>query len=404
MKRRMLRARYPLLVLFLVTMLGFGLVLFAGPFRTAQAGAPVVPPPQKPDNSACLACHAAPGQSYTLPSGEVLGISIDPNVYDQSTHTTLACQTCHPNIAGFPHPQNTAQDSRAYTLEYKDTCKQCHADQSKQLADSVHTQLLNAGNRDAPVCSDCHNPHSQPTIQLDANGQPAPVEHATVAKICARCHNAIYDQYLTSVHGSGITNNANMDVPACTDCHGVHTVQGPDSPGFRINSPTQVCGKCHTDPQRMAKYGISTQVLNTYVADFHGTTVTLFQKIDPQGKPNTPVCYDCHGVHNISNVNDPQSGLALKQNILAVCQRCHPGATTNFPTAWLSHYIPSPDKSPLVYYVNLFYLILIPTVIGGMVIYVGTDIYRRNIYDRRHKGTRSEAESDEAPAGDGKKG
>ena len=119
MKRRMLRARYPLLVLFLVTMLGFGLVLFAGPFRTAQAGAPVVPPPQKPDNSACLACHAAPGQSYTLPSGEVLGISIDPNVYDQSTHTTLACQTCHPNIAGFPHPQNTAQDSRAYTLEYE---------------------------------------------------------------------------------------------------------------------------------------------------------------------------------------------------------------------------------------------------------------------------------------------
>ena len=140
------------------------------------------------------------------------------------------------------------------------------------------------------------------------------------------------------------------------------------------------------------------------MADFHGTTVTLFQKIDPQGKPNTPVCYDCHGVHNISNVNDPQSGLALKQNILAVCQRCHPGATTNFPTAWLSHYIPSPDKSPLVYYVNLFYLILIPTVIGGMVIYVGTDIYRRNIYDRRHKGTKSEAESDEAPAGDGKKG
>ena len=34
----------------------------------------------------------------------------------------------------------------------------------------------------------------------------------------------------------------------------------------------------------MGKYGISTQVLNTYVADFHGTTVTLFEQVSP----NTP--------------------------------------------------------------------------------------------------------------------
>ena len=101
---------------------------------------------------------------------------------------------------------------------------------------------------------------------------------------------------------------------------------------------------------------------------------------------------------------DPQTGLAIKQNMLAACQRCHPDATTNFPTSWLSHYIPSPSEYPLVYYVNLFYMILIPTVIGGMVIYVGTDIYRRNIYDRRHKGTKTGDESGQAPAGEGKKG
>ncbi len=404
MKRRMLRARYPFLALFLVTLLALALFLIAGPFHSAQADAPAVPPSQQPDNSACLACHSTPGQSLTLPSGEMLGISIDPTTYAQAAHNTLACQTCHPNIAGFPHPQNSAQDSRGYTFEYKDTCKQCHADQSKQLADSVHTQLLNSGNRNAPVCSDCHNPHSQATIQLDATGQPAPTEHATVAKICSKCHNAIYEQYLTSVHGSGIKDNANPDVPACTDCHGVHTVQGPDSPGFRINSPTQVCGKCHTDPQRMAKYGISTQVLNTYVADFHGTTVTLFEKTDPEGVTNKPVCYDCHGVHNISRVDDPKTGLAIKQNMLAACQRCHPDATTNFPASWLSHYIPTPSQYPLVYYVNLFYIILIPTVIGGMVIYVGTDIYRRNIYDRRHKGGKTGDDSGPASSGEGKKG
>jgi hypothetical protein len=403
MKRRIIRARYPLLVLFLIALIAVGLTLLAGPSNRVQAAPGAAPQAQKPDNSACLACHSKPGQSYTLPNGEVLSISVDPSVYDESTHANLACQVCHTNISGFPHPKNVAQDTRGYTLQYKDTCKQCHADQSKQLADSVHTQLLNEGNRNAPVCSDCHNAHSQPKIQTDANGNPASVEHSAIAKICARCHNAIYDQYVNSVHGSGIAANKNPDVPSCTDCHGVHIIQGPDSPGFRINSPTQVCGKCHTDAQKMAKYGISTQVMNTYVADFHGTTVTLFEKTDPEAATNKPVCYDCHGVHNIVRVDDPTQGIALKQNMLKACQRCHPDATTNFPDAWLSHYIPSPTKYPVVYFVNLFYVILIPTVIGGMVIYVGSDIYRKNFLDRRGRAKKA-PESEKGPDDSEKKG
>jgi hypothetical protein len=82
-------------------------------------------------------------------------------------------------------------------------------------------------------------------------------------------------------------------------------------------------------------------------------------------------------VHNIASVNDPQKGLALKQNILVACQKCHPDASTNFPDSWLSHYIPSPDKAPLVYYVNLFYMIFIPLILGGMAVVVLTDIYRK---------------------------
>ena len=127
----------------------------------------------------------------------------------------------------------------------------------------------------------------------------------------------------------------------------------------------------------MDKYGISTNVLSTYVADFHGTTVTLFEKLSPDQQTNKPVCYDCHGVHNISKVDDPKNGLELKQNMLIACQKCHPDATINFPDSWLSHYIPSPDKYPLVYYVNLFYLILIPGVLAGMALIIATDIYRR---------------------------
>jgi hypothetical protein len=131
----------------------------------------------------------------------------------------------------------------------------------------------------------------------------------------------------------------------------------------------------------MDKYGISTNVLSTYLADFHGTTVTLFQVTEPDQQTNKPVCYDCHGIHDIKAVDDPEKGLHVKQNLLIKCQGCHPGATPDFPDSWLSHYEPSQDKNPLVYWVNVFYWFLIPGVIGAMLIFVAADGGRR-IFNR----------------------
>ena len=42
------------------------------------------------------------------------------------------------------------------------------------------------------------------------------------------------------------------------------------------------------------------EVLNTYVADFHGTTVVLFDKTFPDQPTNKPVCTDCHGFHDVA--------------------------------------------------------------------------------------------------------
>lgn len=207
-----------------------------------------------------------------------------------------------------------------------------------------------------------------------------------VPQTCARCHSAIYDTYKNSVHGAALTQSGNHDVPTCIDCHGVHDIADPTTAQFRNNTPL-LCAKCHTDPQIMDKYGISTQVLNTYVSDFHGTTVTLFEQVSPNTPTNKPVCTDCHGVHDISKVDNPKTGIAIKANLLTKCQRCHPNVTTaNFTDAWMSHYVASPQKFPLVYYVNLFYKIMIPSVIGGMLIFVVTDFTRRMIEAR--KGTR----------------
>jgi len=166
-------------------------------------------------------------------------------------------------------------------------------------------------------------------------------------------------------------------------------VSGPSGgAAFRLSSP-KICADCHTNEQIMSKYGLSTQVLQTYVADFHGTTVTLFEKLDPDQQINMPVCYDCHGVHDIRRSDDPEKGLQVKQNLLAACQKCHPDATENFPDAWLSHYIPDRNRYPLVYWVNEFYKYFIPTVLGGMGLFVVSDIYRRWVLDRRRKNAKS---------------
>jgi hypothetical protein len=117
-------------------------------------------------------------------------------------------------------------------------------------------------------------------------------------------------------------------------------------------------------------------VLNTYVADFHGTTVELFEKQSPDAPTNKAVCYDCHGVHNIKKSDDPQSTI-FRENLLKTCQQCHPDATVNFPASWLSHYDANPTKYPTVYYVDLFYKIFVPLTIGGMAAFVLLDLARR---------------------------
>jgi hypothetical protein len=249
--------------------------------------------------------------------------------------------------------------------------------------------VIAAGNKNAAVCSDCHNPHTQRKITGE-DGKLLPEGRLAVPRTCARCHGQIQAQYRKSVHGAALVDG-NTDVPTCIDCHGVHDIPDPRTAEFRLASP-RLCADCHTDRRKMAKYHLSTQVLRTYVADFHGSTVTLFERRHPDQVTNKPVCYDCHGVHDIARVDDPKNGLQVKENLLRTCRKCHPDASANFPDAWLSHYIPSREHNPVVYWAQVAYRILIPAVVGGMALFVGTDFVRRRIDRRRHLERRHRVE------------
>jgi predicted CXXCH cytochrome family protein len=336
------------------------------------SGAQPIPPAsgsaQGISNDSCFACHSTPGMTMTLPSGEQLYLTVDRDTYNNSVHGQLgyACVQCHTDITGYPHPKVAAQTMREFTLEKYTACAVCHQDKYQQTLDSVHQKALAAGNINAAVCTDCHGAHDV---------QPPDQPRTRIPQTCEKCHSQIYDLYKDSVHGAALISEGNPDVPTCTDCHGVHDIEGPSNSPFRLFSP-QICARCHANKQLMDKYGISTDVFSTYVSDFHGTTVVIFEAIAPDQQTNKPVCIDCHGVHDILPPTDPNSTV-MKANLLKTCQKCHPDATTNFPTAWMSHYEPSPQHFALVYYVQLFYKILIPTVIGGMLVFVVADGVRR---------------------------
>ncbi len=325
------------------------------------------------DISACLACHSNPDMSMTFPNGDQVSLFVDREVFEASVHGRAGhtCNKCHTGIERFPHPEMTAQTRHEFVLDLYPVCTKCHMDIAMDIQGNAHMVALDGGNPDVAVCSDCHGSHD-----ITHPGEP----RSRIPQTCRKCHSEVYDLYVDSVHGSALIGEGNPDVPSCIDCHGSHELKGTINAPFHLFSP-DICANCHSDPELMDKYGLRADVYDTYVSDFHGTTIVLFQDLAPNQQTDKPVCVDCHGVHNILPPDDPHSSV-MKENLLDTCKRCHPNARANFPTSWLSHYRPDSEHSPLVFWVRLFYYLLIPSIIGGMLFYVIVD-YARKIIDSR---------------------
>ncbi len=314
---------------------------------------------------ACLDCHADADLTVTLGNGHERSLFIDEKDYAGSIHAPkVRCVDCHPDEEEAPHPDKSFKTERDLTIAYYEKCKRCHFANYSKTLDSVHYDVLAKGNPDAALCVDCHGSHA-----IQRPGDP----RSTISHTCARCHQAIYDTYAKSEHGKALLNNENEDVPVCTDCHRAHDIADPRGQDWRLATP-ELCGACHTNQKLMAKYGLSANVVATYLADFHGATGAL-QKGNKQVQQVAAVCTDCHGVHDITTMKG-QNAAVMRTKLLVVCRRCHPDAAESFPDAWLSHYEPSWSRAPLVYVVKIFYMIFIPFTIGGLILQIALHVWR----------------------------
>ena len=282
---------------------------------------------------AALLLAAAPSAALAQTEGDV--------------HAKLTCADCHEG-------------------EKEVTCRRCHFANYTRTLDSVHQAAVARGDRTAPECVDCHGAHE---IQKPA----AP--RTRISDTCARCHQGAAAAYAKSVHGRLLGTEAAADVPVCTDCHRSHDIGGPHQAAWDLSTP-DMCGRCHANEALMKKYGLSTAVLQTYLADFHGKTASLrqHQGVTAAGKV-VARCTDCHGVHDITRADDPASPV-IKANLQKTCQKCHGETNANFPDAWLSHYEPSVSKAPVVYAVKLAYAVLIPFMIGGLGLQILLHVWR----------------------------
>lgn len=318
----------------------------------------------------CLSCHGNPSLEMTLPSGETLSLYISEEQLSHSVHSPLGieCQACHTNIQTYPHPPVTYENLRELSLSYYLSCQKCHSVQYEETLDSMHAEVALQGNLDAPVCTDCHGSHYV---------EPPDEPRGGISQICGRCHTEIFETYADSVHGEALLEQSNPDVPVCTDCHGVHNIQDPRTMLFRIEEP-ELCAGCHANPELMGKYGISSDVYDIYQLSWHGVDVSVFQARWPTLWHNSAICSDCHGIHNILSTENRDS-MVHPNNLLETCRECHEGAPPNFVGAWTGHYRISLERTPFVFYTEVFYKSFAYFVLAVSAIYVLLQIFRATV-------------------------
>lgn len=186
------------------------------------------------EDKACLACHDKKRMTKTLASGEVLSLSISTQNYLESMHKTTSCEDCHANIEAKTHGklQKPVASRRDFSLGMRESCRDCHKKKFTQYEDSVHAALAKVGNKNAPLCSDCHNPHTVRSSKIVTPIIDTP---------CAACHQDIFKAYAKDVHGLERIAKGQA-APLCANCHQAHDIRAA-SLGDGIKDACLACHK-----------------------------------------------------------------------------------------------------------------------------------------------------------------
>ncbi len=300
---------------------------------------------------ACTACHE---------------LHCGPRPGAESPRTAAACASCHPAA----HPSHAA----AATSQAPLPCTACHS-----LAPDA--PVVPAGLELARACASCHrdvsSTHGAAASCTDCHSMedpPLPAGAVAIARRCGTCHQGAMEAYLSAGHASGLAAEApNPDAPTCATCHPVHGAEG--RPDIRLTATTR-CIACHSREPLARKYGLPANVGASYMEDYHGATIS-FLSTHPQGegRPDVMTCSDCHGAHAVGWREDAV--------LSDTCLSCHQRGDAKLAGAWLGHAPVGPGNRPVIWLVRLFYYVLIPFVLIGLMLNI---VF--HFVDQRRKGAR----------------
>jgi predicted CXXCH cytochrome family protein len=188
-----------------------------------------------------LSCHDKEGPAKTLENGELLSLQISTKNYVESMHKDTSCEDCHSDLDAKTHGKvkTSIKSKRDFSLTMRETCRTCHKKKFTEYEDSVHAALVKNGSKTAPMCSDCHNPH---TVRSSKILEPI------AATPCAKCHEDIFKAYSKDVHGLERIANGKT-APLCASCHQAHAVKAA-SLGDGVKD---ACLSCHKNAVEVHK-------------------------------------------------------------------------------------------------------------------------------------------------------
>jgi hypothetical protein len=246
-------------------------------------------PDMSKETTACLDCHNKKGQVKKLDNGETLSLYISTDKFAHSLHGETDCEDCHTGIDAKTHGKvkTPIASKRQYTLDMGESCRDCHKKNFKAYDDSLHAALVKEGPKDgradAPLCSDCHNPHTQTSTKEITPLSDVP---------CAKCHEAIFKAYSGDVHGQERIAKG-KSAPICSDCHKAHEVKSA-SLG---NTVRDACLKCHDNAVAQHK-------------DWLPNTLRHFEAI------SCPVCHAPTAKRRVNlRLYDQASGVQMQEKV-----------------------------------------------------------------------------------------
>ncbi len=301
----------------------------------------------------CLLCHKYPGISRVDEEGKLKLFYVNEDIFKNSVHSKVKCDSCHTDIKEIPHKPAIKVDCliECHVIEPASEKKFSHKAAQKFLDKSVHKMVEDKGfKEDYPTCKSCHdNPLYRP-ISFYKKVQAGISEQALGR--CRVCHESedfiyrFYNHITTRLHKSRNPQNI-----------------------------AEVCARCHNDLELVTRHGLSTQAVYSYGQTFHGKAASFLDE-------TVPDCLDCHvkkgeSVHQMLSHKDPNASTYVKnKGKICASMDCHPSASPKLAT-YNMHSEFNLTQSPVQYYFTLFFIVLTGGTLLPLMVIIFLDILRR---------------------------